>query len=652
MKRAYYSSEISDFISESPNEILGTLNKAHEFSLEEQQRNAWIEQIDLLQESLKGLTGKVYFEYSIPRVGKRVDVIVISGNALLSIEFKVGADHHDSYAHDQALDYALDLKNFHEGSHHLDIFPLLVATHAKMTKCAPHRFDDGVWTVTRSNSLELRNHIDSILKISKGPVVSIKDWEKSGYKPTPTIVEAAKALYSGHQVSDISRSDAGAINLSTTSEALKKIIDDSIAKKVKTICLVTGVPGAGKTLVGLDLASSWNNPAANQHAVLLSGNGPLVEILQEALARDEVKRAKFSSPIKKSVALAKAKSFIQNIHHFRDDGLKSEQPPHEKVVIFDEAQRAWNLDQTSKFMKTKKGVPNFSKSEPEFLIELMDRHQDWAVIVCLVGGGQEINTGEAGISEWLHAIKEKFPEWSVCLPKTSSLQDIPNLEQFINSFQGESQVIPHLHLTASMRSFRSEKVSDFFSALIEKDTLTAKKLYQEIKDRYPLKLTRDLSDAKEWIKQKARGNERFGILASSGAGRLKAHGLDVKGRIDPVMWFLNEKTDVRSSYFMEDIATEFHVQGLELDWTCLAWDIDFLLSLNNPTKFRTFAGTKWNTIRNEADQKYLKNKYRVLLTRARQGMVIYVPLGDNTDATRLTAAYDEIFSYLKSIITD
>lgn len=652
MKRSYYSSEITSFITDIPDRVLGVLSKSHEFNLDEQQKNAWIKQIEILQKSLKDLSGKVYFEYSIPRVGKRVDVIIISDNALFLIEFKVGSNQFDSHAIDQTVDYALDLKNFHEGSHCIDIFPILVATESTVIDSAPSRYDDGVWTMTKSNAQSLSIHLHNLKRKSKGSEIDLARWETSGYKPTPTIVEAAKALYSGHQVSDISRSDAGAINLSTTSESLKKIIDDSIAKKVKTICLVTGVPGAGKTLIGLDLASSWNNPAVNQHAVLLSGNGPLVQILQEALARDEVKRAKLSSPIKKGVALARAKSFIQNIHHFRDDGLKSEKPPIEKVVIFDEAQRAWNLDQTNKFMKTKKGVLNFNKSEPEFLIELMDRHQDWAVIVCLVGGGQEINTGEAGISEWLHAIQERFPDWRVCLPKTSSLQDIPNLEKFINSFQGEHQVVPQLHLTTSMRSFRSEKVSDFFSALIERDTLKARTLYLEINDKYPLKVTRDLMEAKEWIKQKARGNERFGILASSGAGRLKAHGLDVKGRIDPVTWFLNEKTDVRSSYFMEDIATEFHVQGLELDWTCLAWDIDFLLSLNNPTKFRTFAGTKWNTIRNEDDRKYLKNKYRVLLTRARQGMTIYVPHGDNTDATRPTADYDEIYSYLKSIITD
>ncbi|CAE80467.1 DUF2075 domain-containing protein [Bdellovibrio bacteriovorus] len=652
MKRAYYSNDISRFLVDAPSSILGLLSKAHDFTLEEQQKNAWVKQIEILQTSLQGIPGHVYFEYSIPRVGKRVDLIVISGNALFSIEFKVGSSQFDSYAADQAMDYALDLKNFHEGSHQIDIFPVLVATEATHTEALPSRFDDGVWSLTRTNSQNLSTHLQALKTNAKGPEIDLLKWDASGYKPTPTIVEAAKALYSGHQVEEISRSDAGATNLSITSAALKKIIDESISQKKKTICLVTGVPGAGKTLVGLDLATSWNNPVANQHAVLLSGNGPLVEILQEALAKDEANRSKASSPVKLSAARAKAKSFIQNIHHFRDEGLRTDAPPPEKVVIFDEAQRAWNKTQTTKFMKTKKGVADFDHSEPEYLIKLMDRHADWAVIICLVGGGQEINTGEAGISEWLDAIHNKFPHWQVCLPSTTSSADIPNIEKFVQAFSSRHHVDKNLHLTASVRSFRSERVSDFMSALLDKDIDKAKALYSEIKEKYPIKLTRSLEEAKLWLKEKSRGNERYGILASSGAGRLKAHGLDVKSRIEPVNWFLNDKKDVRSSFFMEDVATEFHVQGLELDWTCVAWDIDFILSLKKETKFRSFAGTKWNNIKSSTDQSYLKNKYRVLLTRARQGLVLFVPKGDPHDGTRPPGDYEELFSYLQYILND
>ena len=458
------------------------------------------------------------------------------------------------------------------------------------------------------------------------------------------------ALYNGHNVFEISRNDAEATNLSITSTALKEIILQGKEKKEKAICFVTGVPGAGKTLVGLDIATKHLDKDNDLTSVFLSGNGPLVAILREALTRDKFKREKdLGKKVRKGEIMSEVKLFIQNVHNFRDESLKDERPPFEHVAIFDEAQRAWNHLQTANFMLRKKNTPNFSISEPEFLISCLNRHPDWAVIICLVGGGQEINTGEAGISEWIESLNRSFPEWRVYISDklTDSEYAAGKALELLQTHKYVS-TNPALHLSVSLRSFRAEHLSLLIKNILDLNIEEARKNYELIKNKYPIVLTRKVSKAKQWLKEKARGTERYGIVVSSQAQRLKPFAIDVKSPTDPIHWFLDGKEDIRSSYYLEDVATKFQVQGLELDWTCVTWDGDFRYSTDEWKCF-SFVGSKWNNIKKEVRKLYLKNAYRVLLTRARQGMVIVIPEGNIEDNTRKSEYYDPTFEYLKTI---
>lgn len=488
------------------------------------------------------------------------------------------------------------------------------------------------------------------MAFADAPPLHAETWRAGRYCPTPTIVEAAMALYSGHSVEAISRSDADATNLSVTSATLDRIIAEAKEKMRKVICFVTGVPGAGKTLVGLDIATKHIDPNESLYSVFLSGNGPLVNILHEALASDAVSRAKQQGGrMKKGEAQSKVKAFIQNVHHFRDECLRDQGPPAEHVALFDEAQRAWDLAQTAKFMATKKGRSEFQQSEPEFLISCMDRHQDWAVVVCLVGGGQEINTGEAGIGGWLEAIRRGYSHWDVYL--SSNLTDSEySANGALDKLATHPRVVktPELHLGVSMRSFRAENVALWVKQVLDGQAVRARQTLRQLQGRYPIVLTRDVATAKAWLRLQARGSERYGIVVSSQAQRLKPYAMDVKTPMDPVNWFLKDKKDVRSSYYLEDVATEFHVQGLELDWACVTWDADFRRSPNG-WQHGSFVGDRWNRIHKPERQIYQKNAYRVLLTRARQGMVIVVPPGDAKDPTRLPDFYDATFEYLEGI---
>jgi hypothetical protein len=475
-------------------------------------------------------------------------------------------------------------------------------------------------------------------------------WINSTYHPTPTIIEAAKFLYKGHKVEQISRSDSGAINLSNTCRYISKLIDDAKSNHKKVICFVTGTPGAGKSLAGLNIAVQRMRYKENEHAVFLSGNGPLVTVLREALVQDELTRNNFlpkEKKIKRSQAEQKVATFIQNIHHFRDDNLVSNEAPIEKVVIFDEAQRAWNEKQTSSFMKNKRGQHDFSMSEPDFLLSVMNRHQDWCVVVCLIGGGQEINTGEAGLTEWISSLKRYYHDWELHVSEEIFRSDYALSKEWL-----EEQGTPKLHiesnlnLSVSLRSFRAEKLSAFVGAIISGNVNYASEIKKSLIN-YPIFLTRNLEKAKDRLRKWARGNERIGLVASSNAIRLKPSGIFVKGEIDPKFWFLKDKSDIRSSNYLEDVATEFDIQGLEIDWAGVCWDANFRFE-NNKWATYTFSGSKWLSVHDLAKQKYIANSYRVLLTRARQGMVIFLPEGDDSDPTRQKKFYNDIYEFLIS----
>ena len=475
------------------------------------------------------------------------------------LEFKVGERDFQRHAIDQVWDYALDLKNFHEPSHRRSIVPVLIATRASFNdfRYVPPAGDD-VYTPLRIGAPQLSSLLELYLDVASGPPIDGAAWAVGRYSPTPTIIEAARALYSGHSVVDISRSDAGASNLTLTSSYVSAVVADAQKHGRKAVCFLTGVPGAGKTLVGLDIATQHMDAASALHSVFLSGNGPLVAILREALARDQVQRERVAGrSLSKTAARRQVEAFIQNVHHFRDDCLVDPGAPPEHVAIFDEAQRAWNREQTIAFMTRKKGRP------------------DW-------------------------------------------------------------------------RSFRAERVSDWVKLVLDLEVEKAQETLRDLLPRYPIVVTRHLAAAKEWIKTNARGNERFGLVVSSQAQRLKPHAIDVRVPVDPVHWFLGPKDDVRSSYYLEDAATEFHVQGLELDWACVVWDADFR-KVDKAWDHWSFVGSRWQRVRKADRQTYLKNAYRVLLTRARQGMALVVPSGSEEDSTRDPSFYDETYDYLRSI---
>ena len=647
--KAYYQSTIKDFMVSSNEEVLGALSALHFQKLEHQQTRAWSFQIDYLQSQLRAdWDGKIYFEFMIPRMGKRADCVLLLGACIFVIEFKVGSSGFDSSAIDQVVDYAMDLKNFHLGSHRLPIFPIVLSS-----KAAPVG-DQRIMLAPDLVSSPLRASMDNLTALidycCKTVALDFPElecdiavWEASGYMPTPTIIEAAQALYSSHSVEDIARSDAGAKNLTNTTDEIFKIVEKSKSENKKSICFITGVPGAGKTLAGLNIATSRSDKA-DEHAVFLSGNGPLVNVLREALARDKAS----NSQIKKKEAEREVRSFIQNIHHFRDEYFTNSSAPIEKVVIFDEAQRAWSKEQATKFMIGKWGAGYSPQSEPEFLISVMDRHEDWCCVICLIGGGQEINTGEAGIIEWLNALDTSSSDWDVYTSNILLDEHYTIDDRARNKLQSSSyKNSDYLHLSTSMRSFRAETVSSFVAELLDGSTQNARSMYLSLSDRYPITVTRDLGAAKSWLHSNARGSERTGLVASAGALRLRAEGIFIKSEIDPASWFLNNKDDVRSSFFLEDVATQFDVQGLELDWVGVCWDADLRREENKWSSY-SFRGTKWQKVASEERKTYLLNAYRVLLTRARQGMVIFVPQGDKSDHTRPPDYYDGVYEFLRS----
>lgn len=647
VKRSYYSNDIQSFLNQDNYSIFGEITTNDQFSAEDLQKNTWNREIEILKRELsRFLDGYIIFEYTIPRIGNRIDNIVIYKGIIFLLEFKVGEKKYPSYAIEQVTDYAFDLSCFHKESHNRLLVPILISTKAHSVKQEIRISKDNVLETICCNEYEIAKYITEVsLKFIQDEIIP-DDWINSLYMPTPTIIEAAQALYLGHNVEDISRNDASAKNLNQTTKAINKIIDYSKANNRKSICFITGVPGAGKTLAGLNIAVERQKIAEDEHAVFLSGNGPLVDVLQEALARDDAKR----NNISRKESSRKVKEFIQIIHHFRDDAISVDTPPVEKVAIFDEAQRAWDEQNLTDFMKKKKHIEDFNMSEPEFLISILNRHNDWATIICLIGGGQEINKGEsAGIYGWFDSLRNNYPNWDIYVSDKITDDEYSKGHNFaVMTKNMNVNIIEDLHLAVSLRSFRSENVSNFVKALLDVDIDTAKRLYEQFKNDYPVFVTRNLHKAKLWVRSQAKGSQRYGLTASSGAKRLRKYGIWVQNKIEATNWFLNGKNDVRSSFHLEETATEFDIQGLELDWTIVCWDADLRFE-NGDFKHLKFVGTKWQNIKSADNILYLKNAYRVLLTRARQGFVIFVPTGDETDMTAKPEYYDGIYRYLKSV---
>ena len=711
MPRCLYNSPINAFLASDAKSLLGTFGINYHGDILTTTNEAWVGEIDIMQETLrpwKDEPGHIIFEYDIPRLGKRIDVVLLLRGIIFCLEFKVGQKDALQADIEQVLDYALDLKNFHLLSQERTIVPILIPTKYPNTteEFLLSVYDDSIYNPLITGAAGLQKLIADITVhagATKPDDTLNADWIISPYSPTPTIIEAARTLYENHSVEDITRHEADKVSTDATIAYILKVIKDSKENGDKSICFVTGVPGAGKTLVGLDVAvkqsyQGGDKVVEDEGAVYLSGNGPLVAVLTEALAIDNHKKCRASGEKKNmSDSRREVGKFIQIIHRYRDDMLQKIKNPVEHgvleidpekayrmekagyaavehVAIFDEAQRSWTQKRLADYLKrggtygNKLKVPNFPYSEAAFLIWSLDQREDWATIVCLVGGGQEINTGEAGISEWIAALNDKFPRWKVYI--SNKLTEPEYAEGKVNELLSDNKNVTftdELHLGVSLRSFRAEKLSAFVHSLLAFNP-DAASIYSEIKDRYPIVLTRDMSKAREWLRTKARGSERTGVLVTKTAARFKPLAVDVldQGDENAVHWFLEDKNDIRSSNYLEDAATEIQVQGLELDYTCVLWDADMRCFGNPPLrewKYFNFNGkTAWreeagNTQGSIERRKYMLNAYRVLLTRARMGMVICVPTGNAKktadgfpeDATRLPEFYNGTYEYLKSL---
>lgn len=714
MNRFFYNASIPCFLRTNAEKVWADLSLNSRLDDNVLQKDSWAHEIATLQSSLDGLDGEIFFEYSIPRLGKRADVILLIKDVVIVLEYKVGEKSYERSDLEQVWDYALDLKYFHQKSHELWVVPILVATAAsdRSHVFQPSKYDDKVLEPVCSNDSTLRAIIDQVLELlakSETP----EGWGMSPYNPTPTIVQAATTLYRRKNLENKSIADitnhTSEDRTEKATEAVLRIVEESKRKGQKSICFITGVPGAGKTLVGLDIAINLfeenENKKADENrslAVYLSGNGPLVKVLREALARDAVEQEKKKNPktkYNKTRAHKAVDSFIMDVYHHRDYVLQMVKKPilpdthtlsvdssvavndgsewlTEHVDIFDEAQRSWTYEQLRNWLSRKKGIQNFPMSEPEFLTWGLDKKKDWAVIVCLVGGGQEINTGEAGISTWLSAIHDAFDNWHVYYPanlREKEYADGKVEERLAAIPEAQKHPIEELHLAVSKRSFRAENLSLFVKALLDVDVELAKEQLQKLEANYPIRLTRDLEKAKDWLRKVHRGSERYGLLVSSQAYRLRPLSIDVRCKPDTVHWFLDDITDIRSSLFLEDAATEFDVQGLELDYAAIVWDGDMIYDpdhvvlskkdrkkpelIQGPWTQRSFNGGVWQNVASDMRRMYQLNAYRVLLTRARQGMVICVPTGNSTknidgsylDPTRVPLFYDSTYEYLKSL---
>jgi hypothetical protein len=672
MSQAYYSNSVKKFLLESTDSIKGKLDKGatQHSQIWTIQFPSWESSIEILKNHLDQISSKypeaenwtILLEYEIPRLLSRIDIVLLTNDLIFVIEFKHGREKFELADERQVEDYALDLKDFHLQSRDKIIIPILLAPNGKnISQIIKIDAKNVVQPTIKANNANLSDLLlSSFTKHTdlSNEKIDASVWENSVYSPTPTIIQAAQALFAGQKVEAIT--NKGAENLSLTTDYVVKLITKARQNKKKVVCFITGVPGAGKTLVGLNIIHKEEFIEKNKsNAAYFSGNGPLISVLREALTRDEYERnkirfqqGKLDEKPSKNITQTKVETKIQNLHSFIKDGLRNEEAPYEKIVVFDEAQRCWdatNFYNKSVQSRVKESNP-IRKSEAEIIFEIMDRHYEWAVVIALVGNGQEINTGEAGIGEWGRVLVEKYNHWQIHISPELLLNDTSNSTNALFDKIPDSIDInreANLHLSVSQRSFKANKLNDWVNAVIDNDPDKAKNLYALIEQNYPIFITGDLPQAKDWLNNLKQGNKRIGLIASSGALRLRPYGINTKEDINVPYWFLNDDQDVRSSYYLEIVATEYKIQGLEIDWAGICWDGD-LRRNSGVWDYKNFSGTKWDNVHKKEDRQYLLNKYRVLLTRAREGMIIWIPEGDLKDTTRSPEIYDPIYDYLKT----
>lgn len=651
-----YANRVADFLVMDEDTLIGRLIDGVGATGVDLHRNAqiraWREQIEILRCQLSVPTfheSFIVLEYEIPKRFRRPDVVLLHDGIVFVIEFKVGAERHDAAARWQVRSYGMDLRDFHAASHGRAIVPILCTTGSGRGTSArdlPSITEPEVTEVFLATAEDLGTLVRAIRERVRCNVEPLDphSWLDSPYRPTPTIIEAAVRLYEGHGVRELSHRHAH--NLGRTTDMLVRVIEKARREHEYVICFVTGIPGAGKTLTGLDVVHDPElRGDATAAGIFLSGNGPLVKIVREAIVMHQATKGRRRGDCEHEV-----RTFIQNVHQFlRYHREHPEATPHEHVVVFDEAQRAWDHAQ----MRRKQGV---DKSEAEELLEVMERLRDWAVVIALVGGGQEIYLGEAGLEAWGEALTGRLDRWHVVAsPEVlSGGESVAGHRLFTGSIPQNLRFReePLAHLSVGVRSHRAQRWAEWVNEFL---ALRLDEAKQHVPDpnEFPCYVTRDFDRARTWLRsmQESEPSLRSGLIATSEDQRLRAHGIEVSSAFRSgyayEKWFLAPPDDVRSSHLLEVAASEFECQGLELDWVGVCWGGDLTPNASlTDWEHRKFRGTRWMAVRQEIERGYARNRYRVLLTRARRGMVIWVPPGSQEDPTRDAKRFDRVYDAL------
>ncbi|MGB6687333.1 MAG: DNA/RNA helicase domain-containing protein [Terracidiphilus sp.] len=642
---SFFRAALSEFLSLSDGEVIARLSVGYanrgyatQFS---DQTLTWERDLRRLRTALticlkqmpSASSWGVVLEFSIPRKEKRIDIVLLVGDQVVILEAKSGDPPIEARC--QLVEYALLLHYFHKGTFEKRVIPILIApnaSHGSLDSLRQAEMFPQLAAYWINTSIDSRwEDLPSILlEIASrdSKQTDIKAWEEGPYYPVPSIIEAAIALRTGLAIREVAHSEASEHEIGAVRQAIQGIVDQAQERSEHAICFLTGVPGSGKTLVGLSLAHSEKNQRNAIH--FMSGNGPLVKVLQH-LFTQEGRRDGASS----AMARTRAKTLIENVHVFARNYMEDDlSPPSNHAIIFDEAQRAWDRAQNLKKFKR-------DYSEPEMLLSIMERHHDWSVIVALVGGGQEINSGEAGLEEWGRALAARRNPWRIfASPEVLRGGASTAGRRLLEPDQEPIAVTTsdELHLRTSNRSLRAENLAQWVNSVVQGDADAARLV--NVTARFPIFLTRSLNEMRRALRRFAIGGARFGLVGSSGAARLRAEGLEPSSAFHAEYpwehWYLADRLDVRSSFRCEVFATEFEIQGLELDWIGLCWGGDFSWNKQRRWQIRRFLpgpDNRWVQIKNPERQRHRQNAYRVLLTRERQGMILFVPAGSADDAS-------------------
>jgi hypothetical protein len=658
---AYYRTTLADYLDTDKAIVLGVITQSQTGTTPQQQQ-AWMAQLEMLESAAKDWTERLdaahwglLFEYRMLRLHRRIDLVLLADDLIFVIEFKIGSDTFLSSDLQQTEDYALDLRDFHDESADRIILPILCCSSAPAVDLELS-IQEWVGTVLKANADTLADVVIKAYRECHNPQAATIDpatWDAAAYAPVPNIIEAAELLYGAHSVAEIHSALAEQKNLTATSDRLIEIIALARRDHRLVVCFVTGVPGSGKTLTGLNAVHDPRfRETGGVSSAFLSGNTPLVAVLREALAKDHQRSVGGTI----AEARRKTQAEIQLLMRYLEEYAErdTQRAPHEYVIVFDEAQRAWDADY---------GKQKFDReaSEPTLFLEIMARHMDWAVIIALVGGGQEINKGEGGLPEWgqslagfdpaefsgkgwdIHASSHVLKGTAVTAGGVIFPDGVPDHLEVITD--------DRLHLPVSVRSHRCEIANAWIDAVLVGDQEKAAQLAHEIV-HFPIYMTRSLEDMRVWLRKTTRGHRRCGLVASSNARRLRGYGLGISLSTQDLSaikhWFLTGRDDVRSSYALEVTATEYACQGLELDRVGLCWGGDMTWSPQGAQwEYRTFRGSQWQNTRQEEAQQNTQNTYRVLMSRAREALVIWVPPGAAEDPTRPVALMDATAAYLE-----